>query len=260
MSVQGTVNRTLVLLALAFLSAAWVWSKFAAGDVAAVSTWIMAGAIGGLVLCLVDRVQADLGRVYRAALRAVRGLLLGGLSAFFEVQFPGIVIQSVALTFGTLLCMLALYSMRIVRATEKFKMGFLPPPERSRCFIGDDGAGVFRRPPAFFRGRGDAGIGISVFVVTWRPSIWCWISTSSSRGCAQGAQIHGVVRAFALLVTLVCSTWRSCGCFPSCAAETRRTPDPGAEMSLLIFYLLVVLSGSFLCSLLESVFLSVTPV
>lgn len=205
MSVQGTVNRTLVLLALAFLSAAWVWSKFAAGDVAAVSTWIMAGAIGGLVLCLVTVFKLTWA-AYTAPLYALcEGLLLGGLSAFFEVQFPGIVIQSVALTFGTLLCMLALYSMRIVRATEKFKMGvFAATGAIAVFYLVTMVLGFFGVHLRFFEGAGMLGIGISVFVVIVAALNLVLDFDIIEQGVARRApkymEWYG---AFALLVTLV---------------------------------------------------------
>ena len=41
----------------------------------------------------------------------------------FEVQFPGIVIQAVGLTFGTLFCLLAAYRSGLIKATENFKLG-----------------------------------------------------------------------------------------------------------------------------------------
>ena len=53
------------------------------------------------------------------------GLLLGGLSAMIESQYPGIAIQAVAMTFGTLACMLLAYRAGLIRATERFKLGVI---------------------------------------------------------------------------------------------------------------------------------------
>ena len=54
----------------------------------------------------------------------LEGLALGGISAIFEVRFPGIVIQgSSGLTFGTLFCLLAAYRSGLIKATENFKLG-----------------------------------------------------------------------------------------------------------------------------------------
>jgi uncharacterized YccA/Bax inhibitor family protein len=43
----------------------------------------------------------------------------------FEMRFPGIAIESVALTFGTCLCMLLAYRSGLIRPTQKFVMGIV---------------------------------------------------------------------------------------------------------------------------------------
>ena len=49
----------------------------------------------------------------------LEGLFLGALSATMEMRFPGIAIESVALTFGTCLCMLMVYRAGMIRATPE---------------------------------------------------------------------------------------------------------------------------------------------
>ncbi|MGH9319968.1 MAG: Bax inhibitor-1/YccA family membrane protein, partial [Vicinamibacteria bacterium] len=42
MTIQGTVNKTAILLALALLTAGWTWNLYrATGDAAAVTPWLM---------------------------------------------------------------------------------------------------------------------------------------------------------------------------------------------------------------------------
>ena len=53
----------------------------------------------------------------------LEGLFLGGISAFFEARHPGIVMQAVTLTFGTLGALLLAYRSGLIRATENFKLG-----------------------------------------------------------------------------------------------------------------------------------------
>ena len=43
--------------------------------------------------------------------------MLGGLSVMIESQYPGIAIQAVAMTLGTLACMLLAYRAGVIRAT-----------------------------------------------------------------------------------------------------------------------------------------------
>ena len=42
-----------------------------------------------------------------------------------ELRFPGIAIQSVALTFGTLLAMLLAYRSGLIKATDKLRLGIV---------------------------------------------------------------------------------------------------------------------------------------
>ena len=53
----------------------------------------------------------------------MKGWSLGGVSAMYEVRFPGIVLQAVALTFGTLAVLLVAYKSGAIKATENFKLG-----------------------------------------------------------------------------------------------------------------------------------------
>ena len=58
-----------------------------------------------------------------AAIFAVPGLFLGGVSAIFEAQYPGIVIQAVGLTFATCFSLLGAYKSGMIKVTENFKLG-----------------------------------------------------------------------------------------------------------------------------------------
>ena len=52
----------------------------------------------------------------------LEGLFLGGISAIFESQYPGIVIQATGLTFGTLASLLVLYKTGVIKPTENFRL------------------------------------------------------------------------------------------------------------------------------------------
>ena len=49
--------------------------------------------------------------------------MLGGISWVFEAKYPGIVVQAVFLTFGTLASLLLAYLSGLIKATENFKLG-----------------------------------------------------------------------------------------------------------------------------------------
>jgi len=122
MTVEGTVNKTAFLLFLVVVPAAWVWSQVAgAFDPAATAVpYIMGGVLGGLAFGLVTSFKMDWAPVTAPIYAVFEGLALGALSAYLELAYHGIVIQAVALTFATFVCVLAAYRAGILRATPMF--------------------------------------------------------------------------------------------------------------------------------------------
>lgn len=122
MTLQGTVNKSAMLLALVLLPAYYTWHQFMSNPAGAMP-WIWGGLIGGLVFCLVTCFKKEWSAVTAPLYAVSEGLLLGAVSAMYEVQFHGIVLQAVLLTTGTLIGMLGLYTTRIIQPTKKFVMG-----------------------------------------------------------------------------------------------------------------------------------------
>ncbi len=124
MTIQGTVNKTGFLLLLLVVAAAYVWNLFTkAADPAAIMPYMWIGTIGGLIAAVVTAFKKSWSPVTAPLYAVLEGLALGGISAFFEAQFPGIVIQAVGLTFGTLFALLMAYKSGLIKATENFKLG-----------------------------------------------------------------------------------------------------------------------------------------
>ncbi len=126
MTINGTVNKTGILLLLTVLTAAFAWSQTigADGQVApGAMLYAMGGAIGGLVLALVTVFKKEWSPVTAPMYALVEGFFLGAISAVFEARFPGIVFQAVLLTFGTLFALLAAYRSGLIKVTENFKLG-----------------------------------------------------------------------------------------------------------------------------------------
>ena len=84
---------------------------------------MMVGLIGGLIVALITAFKPTMAPITAPIYAALEGLALGGISALVEMRFPGIVIQAVALTFGTLFCLFMAYRSGLIRATENFKLG-----------------------------------------------------------------------------------------------------------------------------------------
>jgi uncharacterized YccA/Bax inhibitor family protein len=96
----------------------------------------------------------------------LEGLVLGSVSAIFELRFPGIAIQAVGLTFGTLVALLLAYRSGLIRVTDKFRLGVVAATGGIALFyLITFVLGFFGVHFNSIYGAGPIGIGFSVFVV-----------------------------------------------------------------------------------------------
>jgi uncharacterized YccA/Bax inhibitor family protein len=124
MTLSGTVNKTGILLLCAIATAAWTWNQFMqTHDLSVAGPAVMVGALGGLVVAMVTVFKKEWSPVTSPIYALLEGLVLGGLSAMFELRYPGIAMEAVGLTFGTLFVMLFLYKSGVIKVTQKFRMG-----------------------------------------------------------------------------------------------------------------------------------------
>lgn len=208
MTITGTANKTMFLLLLAMGTACFTWSKTFAGsesDPGAAMPWAIAGAVVGLlaaiVICFRHTWAPALAPVYALA----EGLFLGGVSASFESQYPGIVIQAVGGTFGTLFGLLLAYQSGLIKATENFKLG-LVAATGGIClvYLISMIGGFFGFPIPFIHSAGPIGIGFSLVVVVIAALNlvldFDFIEQAAERGAPKYLEWYG---AFALMVTLV---------------------------------------------------------
>ena len=119
MTVSGTINKSFILLMLLVATAFITWTLAFNGYNPIVLT--IGGAIVGLILVLVSTFKPHLSTYLAPAYALFEGLFIGGISAFFEASFPGIVMEAVGATFVTFLVCFALYKYNIVKVNEKFK-------------------------------------------------------------------------------------------------------------------------------------------
>ncbi|HEX5314829.1 MAG TPA: Bax inhibitor-1/YccA family protein [Gammaproteobacteria bacterium] len=131
MTVGGTVNRTIVMIALVVIAAAWVWSRYALAlpdteaAAKAVSGYLIAGVIGGLVLAIATVFKPTWARVTAPAYALLEGCFIGGISALLNNRYPGIVLEAVGLTFAVMIGMLLLYKTRIIKVTPALQRGII---------------------------------------------------------------------------------------------------------------------------------------
>lgn len=122
MTVNGAIHRTLVMLGIVLVTASFVWGQFTQNP-ASVQGWMIFGAIGGLITAIVTVFKQEWAPISGPIYAALEGLFLGGISAFFNSMYPGIVMQAVGLTFAVTMVMLMLYRTGVIQVTQKFRMG-----------------------------------------------------------------------------------------------------------------------------------------
>src|SRR5258708_28502861 len=122
MTLQGSINKSFLLLVVLMAGAFWPWSEYlSTGDASVVGPAILIGAIGGLVVGLIISFKATTAPYLAIPYAALEGLAMGGISALLERRYPGIAIQAVGLTFGVLAVLLLAYSMPLIRVTQQFR-------------------------------------------------------------------------------------------------------------------------------------------
>lgn len=168
MTVQGTVAKTAILMLLALLTAGWTWMQFykSGQNPASVSSWMMLGVIGGFVLALVTVFKKEWAPATAPLYALAEGFFIGGISSLFEAQYPGIVIQATALTFGTLGAMLAVYSSGLIEVTNNFRLGVVAATGGiALVYLVALVLGFFGISVSFVYEGGFFGIAFSLFVV-----------------------------------------------------------------------------------------------
>lgn len=203
MTLQGTVNRTAVLLGLVVGSASWTWYIFSSGD--NVAPYLLGGLISGFVLGLITVFKKTIAPITAPLYAVAEGLFLGGISAAFQQQFPGIVFQAVFLTFGTLAALLIAYTSRLIRPSENFKLGVVAATGGICLFyFFSILLGFFGLSVPLLHSSGPLGIAISVFIVIIAALNlvldFDFIETGAASGAPKYMEWYA---AFGLLVTLV---------------------------------------------------------
>jgi uncharacterized YccA/Bax inhibitor family protein len=207
MSLSGTVNKTGILLLCAVATAAWTWNSFLqTRDPGTVGPAIMIGAFGGLIVALVTIFKKTWSPVTAPIYALLEGLVLGGLSAIFDLRYPGIAMEAVGLTFGTLFVLLLAYKSGLIKVTQKFRLGVVAATGGIMLFY------FLTLLLSFFHisflssvyGSGLIGIGFSLFVVAIASLNLVLDFDFVEQGVSQGVPKYMEwYAAFGIMVTLV---------------------------------------------------------
>jgi uncharacterized YccA/Bax inhibitor family protein len=197
MTVDDVVNRTGLLLAIAFATGGATWAL-------GLGALALPAAIAGFVLALVIIFKQVTNPGVIMAYAAVEGVFLGGISQAFNDAYPGIVVQAVVGTAGVTAVMLALYKSGRIRVTPKFTkmvvgatLGFfaLILVNLVASIFVDGGLGLRQGPLGIVVGIAAIGLAALNLVLDF---------DMVEQGARQGLPTrYGWFAAFAIMVTLV---------------------------------------------------------
>ena len=210
MTLNGTVNKTALLLVITLAGAMFSWAQaataLAAGDTGMLMPYALGGAIGGFVVALVTIFKKEWSPVTAPLYALVEGFFLGAISALYSHLYEGIVFQAVGLTFGTLAALLLAYRSGLIKATENFKLGVVAATGGiALLYLINIGMRAFGfGGMGFIHDSGLIGIAFSGFVVVIAALNLVLDFDFIENGVEQGAPKYMEwYAAFGLLVTLV---------------------------------------------------------
>ena len=196
MTLDGTVNKTGILLTLCVGGAYFGWNS---------PGLIIPSILIGLVIAIFTIFRPKNSPYTAPAYAAIEGIALGGITMILETQYPGIGIQAIGLTFGILASLLFCYKSGIIKPTENFRL---------MIFAGTMGILIlylvsfimrfFGISIGFIHSNGLFGIGFSLFVVAIAALNlvldFDFIEEGAEKGMPKYLEWYG---AFSLMVTLI---------------------------------------------------------
>jgi uncharacterized YccA/Bax inhibitor family protein len=215
MTVQGTMNKALLMLVLVVLGAAFTWKAFFESIPVdplhpsvptSVIIWMAVGGIGGFITSLVVIFAPKSSPIAAPIYAVLEGLFLGGISAIFAAQYTGnIIIQAVGLTFLTFFLMLTAYRSGWIKVTEKFKtIIIMATAAIALMYFITFILGFFGINVGFINSSSPISIGISVVIIAIAALNllldFDFIDKASAQGAPKYMEWFG---AFGLMVTLI---------------------------------------------------------
>ncbi|MCU9614337.1 Bax inhibitor-1/YccA family protein [Caldibacillus lycopersici] len=203
MTIQGTVNKTFILLLLVVLSAVYTWYQYFSG--VDVTAYLLIGAIGGFIVSLIATFWKQSTPITAPVYALLEGLFVGGISALYEAQFQGITTLAVTLTFAVLFSLLIIYKLRIIKVTQNFRLGlFAATFGILLTYLINIILSFFGVSVPFLHDSGPIGILISLFIVVIAALNlvldFDFIEKGAQMNCPKYLEWYG---AFGLMVTLV---------------------------------------------------------
>lgn len=123
MTIDGTVNKTAFLLLLTIVSAILTWRFFSVtANYGLIGKCVLISSIVGVIIAFFVSFNKDLSALLTPIYAFFEGIALGGISLVMEQAYPGIVNQSLLLTFSIFIVLLVIYKAKLIAVTENLKL------------------------------------------------------------------------------------------------------------------------------------------
>jgi len=160
MSLNGTINKTGLLLLICIATAAWAWDSPAMQGPALYGA-LFGGFIVSIIAMFMPRTSPYLAPLYAA----LEGLVLGAITQVFNRYYHGIDINAILLTFSVLGLFLVLYATRIVKVTNGMRAAVVAATlSIFVVYMIDIVLGFFGMSAPFIHSTGILGIGLSLVI------------------------------------------------------------------------------------------------
>jgi uncharacterized YccA/Bax inhibitor family protein len=176
----GVVTATAVLLAIMCATAVIGWQSVTTETVQVINDqgqqveqvnasapfWVWIASFVGLAFAFVAFFKPTLARIFAPLYAAAQGIFVGALSAIYDAQWDGIVLQAVGCTIGVFAVMLVLYATGVIRVTPRLRLGIIAATAGiCLVYLVSFVWSLFGSGVPFIHDTGAIGIGFSLFVV-----------------------------------------------------------------------------------------------
>jgi len=226
MTIQGTINKTALLLFLTVATAIVGWEMAIPEDApfknihalpeVGVLPVLLGGGIGGLILVLITFWKPKAAPITGPLYALLEGLFVGGVSAMYAVWLnprgdegailndPTLIMNAILATFATTAAMLAAYSTRLIKVTNKLRGVIVGATFGALIMIAASWLLSFFGINLGLFEVGYLGIGVSVFLIVIAAFNLLLDFDFIENGAKNGApKLYEWLGAVGLLVTLV---------------------------------------------------------
>jgi uncharacterized YccA/Bax inhibitor family protein len=206
MTVNGTVWATAALLVLVVAGGVYGWNSVdVTSETVSWPGWVFPVALVALGVAILTCFKANLARFTSPVYALLQGAVLGAISGVYNTAYDGIVVQAVSLTIGVFAVMLFLFATRIIKVTDRLRMGIVAATGAIfLVYMVNMVLSLFDASVPFLHDSSLLGIGISLLIVGVAAFNLLLDFDFVERGVAAGAPRHlEWYAAFGLVVTII---------------------------------------------------------